>query len=87
MTTDTPLLQVKERIVGPRGIYNIDNEWYGYRSQFIYTIGLAGMPGFGVGCCPPEYLPSDIKPLSSGTYDVTREHPHFVPKALCACEP
>ena len=90
MTTTTPLLQVKERIVGPRGIYNIDNEWYGYRSQFIYTIGLAGMPGFGVGCCPPEYLPSDIKPLSSGTYDVTREHPHFgnyihVPSASIVC--
>lgn len=90
MTTATPLLQVKERIVGPRGIYSIDNEWYGYRSQFIYTIGLAGMPGFGVGCCPLEYLPSDIKPLSSGTYDITREHPHFgnyihVPSASIVC--
>lgn len=90
MRTATPLLQVKEHIVGPRGIYNITNEWYGYRSQFIYTIGLAGMPGFGVGCCPPEYLPSDIKPLSSGTYDITREHPHFgnyihVPSASIVC--
>jgi len=90
MTTTTPLLQVKERIVGPRGIYNIDNEWYGYRSQFIYTIGLAGMPGFGVGCCPPEYLPADIKPLSSGTYDLMREHPHFgnyihIPSASIVC--
>jgi len=90
MTITTPLLQVKERIVGPRGIYNIDNEWYGYRSQFIYTIGLAGMPGFGVGCCPPEYLPADIKPLSSGTYDLMREHPHFgnyihVPSASIVC--
>ena len=67
----------KERIVGPRGLYDVDNEWYGYRSQFIYTIGLAGMPGFGIGCCPPEYLPADFVPLSAGTYDPLREHRHF----------
>ena len=68
MTTITPLLRVKERIVGPSGIYNIQNEWYGYADEFKYTIGLAGLMGFGVGCCPPELLPADTAPLP-GTED------------------
>jgi hypothetical protein len=68
MTTITPLLRVKERIVGPSGIYNIQNEWYGYADEFKYTIGLAGLMGFGVGCCPPELLPSDMA-LLPGTED------------------
>ncbi len=88
--TISPLLRVKERIVGPPGIYNIENEWYGYRDQWRFTVGLAGMPGFGVGCCPIEYLPTDIAPLSSGTYDPLREHPHFgnyihIPSASIVC--
>jgi len=66
--TTTPLLRVKERIVGPSGIYNIQNEWYGYVDEFKYTIGLAGLTGFGVGCCPPELLPHDMAPLP-GTED------------------
>ena len=32
--TITPLLRVKERIVGPSGLFNIENEWYGYRDQW-----------------------------------------------------
>jgi hypothetical protein len=68
MTTITPLLRVKERIVGPSGIYNIQNEWYGYADEFKYTIGLAGLMGFGVGCCPPELLPADMA-LLPGTED------------------
>jgi hypothetical protein len=64
----TPLLKVKERIVGPSGIYNIQNEWYGYADEFKYTIGLAGLMGFGVGCCPPELLPADMA-LLPGTED------------------
>jgi hypothetical protein len=68
MTTITPLLRVKERIVGPSGIFNIQNEWYGYADEFKYTIGLAGLMGFGVGCCPPELLPSDMA-LLPGTED------------------
>jgi hypothetical protein len=68
MTTITPLLRVKERIVGPSGIYNIQNEWYGYANEFKYTIGLAGLMGFGVGCCPPELLPGDMAALP-GTED------------------
>jgi hypothetical protein len=68
MTTITPLLRVKERIVGPSGIYNIQNEWYGYADEFKYTIGLAGLMGFGVGCCPPELLPDDMA-LLPGTED------------------
>ena len=68
MTTITPLLRVKERIVGPSGIYNIQNEWYGYADEFKYTIGLAGLMGFGVGCCPPELLPDDMAALP-GTED------------------
>lgn len=68
MTIISPLLRVKERIVGPSGIYNIQNEWYGYADEFRYTIGLAGLMGFGVGCCPPELLPYDMAPLP-GTED------------------
>jgi len=68
MTTISPLLRVKERIVGPSGIYNIQNEWYGYADEFKYTIGLAGLMGFGVGCCPPELLPADMA-LLPGTED------------------
>jgi len=63
-----PLLKVKERIVGPSGIYNIQNEWYGYLDEFKYTIGLAGLAGFGVGCCPPDLLPDDMASLP-GTED------------------
>ena len=68
MSTISPLLRVKERIVGPSGIYNIQNEWYGYADEFKYTIGLAGLMGFGVGCCPPELLPADMA-LLPGTED------------------
>jgi hypothetical protein len=68
MSTISPLLRIKERIVGPSGIYNIQNEWYGYADEFKYTIGLAGLMGFGVGCCPPELLPSDMA-LLPGTED------------------
>jgi hypothetical protein len=67
-STITPLLRVKERIVGPSGLFNIQNEWYGYADEFKYTIGLAGLQGFGVGCCPPELLPADMAPLP-GTED------------------
>lgn len=90
MTVITPLLRVKERIVGPSGIYNIENEWYGYRDQWKYTVGLAGMSGFGIGCCPPELLPVTFAPLSAGTCDPLREHPHFgnyihLPSASIVC--
>jgi hypothetical protein len=90
MTVITPLLRVKERIIGPKGIFNIENEWYGYRDQWKYTVGLAGMSGFGVGCCPPELLPATFAPLSAGTYDPLREHPHFgnyihLPSASIVC--
>jgi hypothetical protein len=90
MTVITPLLRVKERIVGPSGIFNIENEWYGYRDQWRYTVGLAGMSGFGIGCCPIELLPADFAPLSAGTYDPLREHPHFgnyihIPSASIVC--
>jgi hypothetical protein len=67
-TIISPLLKVKERIIGPSGIYGIDNVWYGYADEFKYTIGLAGLMGFGVGCCPPELLPADMAPLP-GTED------------------
>ena len=66
--TITPLLRIKERFLGPSGIYGIQNEWYGYADEFKYTIGLAGLMGFGVGCCPPELLPHDMAPLP-GTED------------------
>lgn len=90
MTVITPLLRVKERIAGPSGIFGIENEWYGYRDQWRYTVGLAGMSGFGIGCCPPELLPADFAPLSAGTYDPLREHPHFgnyihIPSASIVC--
>jgi hypothetical protein len=68
MTTLTPLLRVKERIVAPSGIFNIRNEWYGYINDFKYTIGLPGLMGFGVGCCPPDLLPVDMA-LLPGTED------------------
>lgn len=64
----TVLLKVKERIIGPSGCYNIQNEWYGYADEFKYTIGLAGLMGFGVGCCPLELLPDDMAALP-GTED------------------
>jgi hypothetical protein len=63
MATITPLLKVKERIIGPSGYFNIQNEWYGYADEFKYTIGLAGLMGFGVGCCRPELLPYDMAPM------------------------
>ena len=90
MTVITPLLRVKERIVGPSGLFGIENEWYGYRDQWRYTVGLAGMSGFGIGCCPPELLPATFAPLSAGTYDPLREHPHFgnyihLPSASIVC--
>jgi len=88
------LLLVKEKVCGRRGIGHIEagiqNEWYGYRSDWIYTIGLAGMYGFGVGCCPPELLPDGFAPLSPGTLDPTRRHPDFgnyihLPSASIMC--
>jgi hypothetical protein len=87
MTTITPLLRVKERIVGPSGYFNIQNEWYGYADEFKYTIGLAGLMGFGVGCCPPELLPPDMA-LLPGTED--RFSPNYgtyihVPSASIQC--
>jgi hypothetical protein len=87
MTTITPLLRVKERIVGPSGLFNITNEWYGYADEFKYTIGLAGLMGFGVGCCPPELLPPDMA-LLPGTED--RFSPNYgtyihVPSASIQC--
>jgi hypothetical protein len=83
----TPLLKVKERIVGPSGCYNIQNEWYGYADEFKYTIGLAGLMGFGVGCCRPELLPDDMA-LMPGTED--RWSPNYgnyvhVPSASIMC--
>jgi hypothetical protein len=85
--TISPLLKVKERIVGPSGIYNIQNEWYGYADEFKYTIGLAGLMGFGVGCCPPELLPADMAPMP-GTED--RFSPNYgtyihIPSASIMC--
>ena len=68
MTIISPLLRVKERIVGPSGYFSIQNEWYGYADEFKYTIGLAGLMGFGVGCCRPELLPEDMAPMP-GCYD------------------
>ena len=83
----TVLLKVKERIVGPSGCYNIQNEWYGYVNDFKYTIGLPGLMGFGVGCCPPELLPDDMA-LLPGTED--RFSPNYgtyihVPSASIVC--
>jgi len=85
--TISPLLKVKERIIGPSGIYNLQNEWYGYADEFKYTIGLAGLMGFGVGCCPPELLPADMA-LLPGTED--RFSPNYgtyihIPSASIMC--
>lgn len=85
--TLSPLLRIKERIVGPRGLYDIDNEWYGYIDEFKYTIGLAGLMGFGVGCCRPELLPDDMAPMP-GCYD--RWSPNYgnyihIPSASIMC--
>lgn len=85
--TLSPLLKVKERIVGPSGIFNIQNEWYGYVDEFKYTIGLAGLTGFGVGCCRPELLPDDMAAMP-GCYD--RWSPNYgnyihVPSASIMC--
>jgi len=87
MSTISPLLRVKERIIGPRGLWDIDNEWYGYTDEFKYTIGLPGLRGFGVGCCPPELLPGDMA-VMPGTYD--RFSPNYgnyvhVPSASIVC--
>jgi len=87
MSTISPLLRVKERIIGPRGLWDIDNEWYGYTDEFKYTIGLPGLRGFGVGCCPPELLPGDMSVLP-GTYD--RFNPNYgnyvhTPSASIVC--
>ena len=87
MSTISPLLRVKERITGPRGLWDIDNEWYGYTDEFKYTIGLPGLRGFGVGCCPPELLPGDMA-VMPGTYD--RFSPNYgnyvhVPSASIVC--
>ncbi len=87
MSNISPLLLVKERIVGPSGIYGIDNSWYGYINEFKYTIGLAGLKGFGVGCCQPELLPDDICTLP-GTYDrFSLEYGNYVhlPSASIVC--
>jgi hypothetical protein len=83
----TPLLKVKERVVGPRGVWDQDNSWYGYIDEFKYTIGLPGLRGFGVGCCPPELLPGDMGVLP-GTYD--RFSPNYgnyihLPSASIVC--
>ena len=85
--TITPLLRVKERFLGPSGIYGIQNDWYGYADEFKYTIGLAGLKGFGVGCCPPELLPDDMAALP-GTED--RFSPNYgnyihLPSASIVC--
>lgn len=83
----TPLLRIKEKIVGPRGLYDIDNEWYGFVDEFKFTIGLPGLMGFGVGCCRPELLPDDMAPLP-GCWD--RWSPNYgtyihVPSASIMC--
>lgn len=83
----TTLLKVKERIIGPSGIFNIQNEWYGYADDFKYTIGLAGLMGFGVGCCPPELLPHDMA-LMPGTEDrFSRNYGNYIhiPSASIVC--
>jgi hypothetical protein len=68
-------------------LWDIDNEWYGYTDEFKYTIGLPGLRGFGVGCCPPELLPGDMA-VMAGTYD--RFSPNYgnyvhVPSASIVC--
>lgn len=81
------LLKVKERIVGPRGQWNIDNSWYGYSEEFKYTIGLAGLAGFGVGCCRPELLPNDIAELPGTTDRFSPNYGNYVhtPSASIVC--
>lgn len=87
MKTITPLLKVKERITGPRGIYGIDNSWYGYLDDFKYTIGLPGLMGFGVGCCPPELLPDDISELPGTTDRFSPNYGNYIhlPSASIVC--
>jgi hypothetical protein len=83
----SPLLKVKERITGPSGVYGIDNAWYGYIDEFKYTIGLAGLRGFGVGCCHPELLPDDIAELPGTTDRFSQnygKHIHL-PSASIVC--
>ncbi len=83
----TPLLRIKERITGPRGLWNIDNSWYGYVDEFKYTVGLAGLTGFGVGCCRPELLPSDIAELPGTTNRFSPNYGNYVhlPSASIVC--
>jgi len=87
MSVTTPLLRIKERIVGPRGLWNIDNSWYGYIDEFKYTIGLAGLTGFGVGCCRPELLPDDIAELPGTTDRFSPNYGNYVhlPSASIVC--
>lgn len=83
----TPLLRIKERIIGPRGLWDIDNSWYGYIDEFKYTIGLAGLAGFGVGCCRPELLPDDIAELPGTTDRFSPNYGNYVhvPSASIVC--
>lgn len=83
----SPLLRIKERIVGPSGLWNIDNSWYGYVDEFKYTIGLAGLTGFGVGCCRPELLPDDIAELPGTTDRFSPNYGNYVhiPSASIVC--
>ncbi len=87
MSFTTPLLRIKERITGPRGLWNIDNSWYGYVDEFKYTIGLAGLQGFGVGCCRPELLPDDIAELPGTTDRFSPNYGNYihVPSASIVC--
>jgi len=87
MSTISPLLRIKERFVGPSGIYNIQNEWYGYADEFKYTIGLAGLMGFGVGCCPPELLPADMMPLPGAEDRFSPNYGNYIhlPSASIQC--
>jgi hypothetical protein len=83
----TPLLRIKERIIGPSGIYGIDNSWYGYLDEFKYTIGLAGLKGFGVGCCRPELLPDDIAEMPGTTDRFSPNYGNYIhlPSASIVC--
>jgi hypothetical protein len=87
MTTISPLLRVKERIVGPSGLFNIQNEWYGYADEFKYTIGLAGLMGFGVGCCPPDLLPDDMMALPGTEDRFSAQYGNYIhlPSASIVC--
>lgn len=86
-TTVSPLLRIKERITGPRGLWDIDNSWYGYIDEFKYTIGLPGLTGFGVGCCPPELLPDDMAELPGTTDRFSPNYGNYVhvPSASIVC--